>query len=741
MSRLARTTAILEAAEKWKQRCLLDGGSLFGEERLWIREGFEELKTHFVENPEKGSRSFEEKLRDQLADASPQAKRLWAEITWAFLLIVASVKGVTKLDRIRTVWKWSGAVLPEDHWALGDALQKGFATPGQAYHQHQWREFAFIVTLMLAWTEMARAERVSLLSDPWGFSNWVDGQMGAQQRRQFRHALLFLLCPDDFEPTMSTDHKKKMVKAFREEAGTKLDVERLDPTGLDKAVREVRRRLEGEHSGQEVDFYDSEFRRVWLDGPVTPVVIDHSDGTDDEAWCRERFGTSDVWVIAPGEGARLWSEFLEFGIAAIGWDDLGDLGEYESREAIHDALIENGHGKNPIMASLGTWEFAHEMKKGDIVLAKRGRSVLLGWGTVTGDYSYDADRAEFQNLRTVEWNPCVTPLTLSAPITTKALTRFTSYKDWLREVFESIDDDAVDPGKEPEVPAVEPYDFAKALHGLFLEDRQFRRILDSISLRKNLILQGPPGVGKTFIARRVAWCLMGFKDDECVEMVQFHQSYAYEDFVQGWRPTEHGGFTLRNGVFFEFCERAKQHQDKKFVFIIDEINRGNLSRIFGELLMLIEADKRGAEHAIALTYGSSGERFSVPDNVHLLGLMNTADRSLAIVDYALRRRFAFETLKPAYGTGKFRGYLLEADVEPDLVDRIDRNMRTLNERIRQDKDLGAGFEIGHSYFVPEETADEQWYRATVETQIAPLLREYWFDLPDQVNELVQILRQ
>ena len=220
-------------------------------------------------------------------------------------------------------------------------------------------------------------------------------------------------------------------------------------------------------------------------------------------------------------------------------------------------------------------------------------------------------------------------------------------------------------------------------------------------------------------------------------MVQFHQSYAYEDFVQGWRPTETGGFTLRNGVFFEFCKRAEQQPDIPFVFIIDEINRGNLSRIFGELLMLIEADKRGPEHAIALTYGATGERFSVPDNVYLLGLMNTADRSLAIVDYALRRRFAFETLKPAYDTREFREYLLEAEVDKDLVDRIVRNLSALNKRIRDDKDLGPGFEIGHSYFVPEESADEQWYLGIVNAQIAPLLREYWFDRPEQVNKLVE----
>ena len=597
MSRLTRTGAILEAAEQWKQRCLLDGRSLFGEERLWTREHFEELKTHFVERPDDGNRSFEEKLHDQLENATPQAKRLWAEITWAYWLMVGSVKGVTKLDRIRKIWEWSDVALPDDHWALGGVLDEGTATPGPAYLIQQWREFAFIVTLMLAWFDLTRAKRESLLSDAWDLANWVDSEMGAQ-RRQFRHALLYLLCPEEFEPTMATDHKKKIINGFREKTGTTLDVERLDLTGLDKAVLKTRRRLEIDHPDDEIDFYDHQFRRVWLDDLATsPHEIDRG-GPDDETWCRERFGMSDIWAIAPGEGARLWNEFLELGIAAIGWDDLGDLSEYGSREAIHQALIENSHGQNPTMASLGTWEFAHVMKKGDVVLAKRGRNVILGWGTVTGDYSHQAERAEFQNVRTVDWHTCVSPITLSDPFTTKTLTRFTPYKEWLRDVFELIDGESIGPGIPTKAGEIEPYDFATALDGLFLDDTQFRRILDSISLRKNLILQGPPGVGKTFIARRIAWCLMGNKDQESIEMVQFHQSYAYEDFVQGWRPTKQGGFTLRNGVFFEFCERAENSADKKFVFIIDEINRGNLSRIFGELLMLIEADKRGSDHAI-----------------------------------------------------------------------------------------------------------------------------------------------
>ncbi len=288
-----------------------------------------------------------------------------------------------------------------------------------------------------------------------------------------------------------------------------------------------------------------------------------------------------------------------------------------------------------------------------------------------------------------------------------------------------------------------PYLLTDAHQDLFVPPTHFNRLLTSLERRKNLILQGPPGTGKTFIARRIAWCLIGHEDNDPVEMVQFHQSYAYEDFVEGFRPNKRGGFDIKPGVFHRFCERARANPEVPHVFIIDEINRGNLSRIFGELLMLIEHDKRSEDYAVAPTY--SEDRFHVPANVHILGMMNTADRSLALVDYALRRRFAFETLGPAYesdnGRKAFADYLTSKGADPALPRLICERMATLNKMIRDDRELGRDSEVGHSYFVPDdgEEPSEDWYRHIVDTQIAPLLRAYWYDSPEIFQEAMDVL--
>jgi 5-methylcytosine-specific restriction protein B len=278
---------------------------------------------------------------------------------------------------------------------------------------------------------------------------------------------------------------------------------------------------------------------------------------------------------------------------------------------------------------------------------------------------------------------------------------------------------------------------ADALAGLFMSAGKHEGIIARLKRKKAIILQGPPGVGKTFVARRLAFAMMGMKDVRRVAMVQFHPSYGYEDFVQGFRPTR-TGLERRDGVFYQFVRLARNDPDRDWFFIIDEINRGNLAKIFGELLMLIEADKRGPEHAIPLTYSESpDETFYLPANLYFIGTMNTADRSLAMVDYALRRRFAFETLDPALDSPAFATWLKERKASDALIARIRARIGSLNEVITNERDLGSRFRIGHSFFCPPDghTPDEAWYREVIAGEIQPLLEEY-FDSPDRVEKLV-----
>lgn len=215
---------------------------------------------------------------------------------------------------------------------------------------------------------------------------------------------------------------------------------------------------------------------------------------------------------------------------------------------------------------------------------------------------------------------------------------------------------------------------------------------------------------------------MGEKDDNRIKIVQFHQNYSYEDFIMGYRPYG-ADFKLTEGIFYRFCDIASKHTNKKYFFIIDEINRGNISKIFGELLMLIEKEYRGT--TITLSYNDT--LFSVPKNLYIIGMMNTADRSLAIMDYALRRRFSFFEIEPAYYSEGFQNY--QNNIANKTFNALIEQIKMLNKEIISDSSLGRGFQIGHSYFCgkqPEECSTE-WIRSVVEFDIIPMLSEYWFD--------------
>lgn len=580
------------------------------------------------------------------------------------------------------------------------------------------------------------------------------------------------------------------------------------------------------------------------------------------------------WMYAPGEQAKYWEQYYDEGIMGIGWSKMGNLKAYTDNKETRNKLSElyGNHSSHKQDACM-LYNFAFDVKPGDIVFAKKGRGIIVGRGVVTSDYIFDDNRTEQPNIRKVNWTDKGVWHTDTLQVT-KTLTDVTAWPDyveklnrlidggettrhsvaepeqtgyqhywWLvanpkiwslagmkvdeeqdytlynenghkRKVFQNfLDAKAGDivigyeasPTKQivaileiprandgkslyfkktetlpspidfsvikntpelenmeflknnqgsfykltpdeydtimdlvradnplPKKETIETYDRDKFLDEVFMSRNDYDQLESLLLRKKNLILQGAPGVGKTFAAKRLAYSIMGNKDDSRVMQVQFHQNYSYEDFVMGYKPNEEGGFELKNGMFYRFCKRAAADREHKYFFIIDEINRGNLSKIFGELLMLIENDYR--DKPIQMSY--KDELFSVPDNLYLIGMMNTADRSLAMIDYALRRRFSFFEMKPGFDAPQFKAYIKKT-LDPKLDD-LAKAIIELNKVIAEDDSLGSGFCIGHSYLC--NLGHSYNLANVVEYDIIPMLREYWFDNNDRFNQEADKLR-
>lgn len=448
--------------------------------------------------------------------------------------------------------------------------------------------------------------------------------------------------------------------------------------------------------------------------------------------------TTHYWTYSPGDGAARWDDFYARGVMGVGWSKLGDVEKYASKEDIRKNLRTLYSSKySQKNSALALWQFSREIKPGDVVFAKRGRSVIIGRGIVEGDYQFDENGDSYPNIRRVRWTNRGEWHTEDL-LAVKTLTDITTYPDLVEKLnsfFEDEGGEVEGDTEEVEYPAYTSEDF---LSEVYMDGEHYRTLVNVLRAKKNIILQGAPGVGKTFAAKRLAYSMMGVKDAGRVMMVQFHQSYSYEDFVEGFRPNAQG-FDLEKGAFYNFCKNAKDDSDNDYFFIIDEINRGNLSKIFGELFMLIENDKRGPRNTLRLLY--SHELFYVPSNVYLLGMMNTADRSLAMLDYALRRRFAFFDLRPAFDTESFIAY--QEGLASEKFDRLISCVVKLNEAIASDESLGDGFCIGHSYFCrmsPDDVTDDK-LSAIVNYELVPMLREYWFDEPTKVDEWAGKLRR
>ena len=441
------------------------------------------------------------------------------------------------------------------------------------------------------------------------------------------------------------------------------------------------------------------------------------------------------WMFAPGQFSERWDMFYKKGIMAIRWGATGDLRAYDSQEEVRQAMMAKIDPTKPFkFSSYSAWQFVNGIKPGDVIFVRKRDNEILGRGVVTSDYIYDdSPDDDYKHFRLVNWGQngsWEVPLQSAVKVLAD-ITPYTDYVDKLNSLF-GFEKEGNEDGAMLNYPSYTKEDFLK---DVYMQPEGYDRLVRLVKNKMNIIIEGAPGVGKTFTAKRLAYSMLGEKDPDRVEMIQFHQSYNYEDFIEGFRPSEKGmGFDIKRGAFYKFCRKAQEDPDNKYFFIIDEINRGNVSRIFGELFMLIEPDKRGNE--LQLLY--SGEKFNVPRNIYIVGLMNTADRSIAMIDYALRRRFVFFDMKPGFESDGFIQYMRSfgAPKFESLINCV----KQLNQAITDDPALGAGFCIGHSYFSNLKSADDEILSNIVEYEMVPLLQEYWFDSPEMVAKWTENLR-
>jgi len=696
-------SAIYDAVATWRDQCLLAEGSVFSsDEELWTGTFFDELDQRFVKNLDAGEGDFLSKLKVQLSTGSPECKSLMAESLWLLLLFPSNVGAAKKRENVRTIWSWSDDSLDEHHPLLDGEVLQGIGSAGTAFNTHRWRELVFLISAMRDLKRRDASDREQIVSDPWAFSGWLSGLPEARHR-QLIHILTHLLFPDSFERISSEGDKRRILVGFGDTPEN--EIKKWSNIEIDRALLDLRRRLEQEH-GSDIDFYQEEFETQWKSQTKNWLL-----SWNPSKWTWETLAADRATTMAGEKAENRWR-----------------CGSTKPREGDRVFLIRTGTPPKGVVAVGKVTRAPYQAEHWEQARADAGettRFVDVAFESVRDATTDEIVPVEDLQSREPgqEWNP------QSSGIEIKSKAARTLERLWKAlppaVAVASATDGGTGSGEVSQKKVAPPL---------------------------NLILYGPPGTGKTY---RLKSDYLPRYQDEAVdrfEFVTFHQSYAYEDFVEGIRPVTEGGtviYEVRSGVLKRLCDRARRAPDKRFALFIDEINRGNVAKIFGELITLVEVDKRirtdasGNRLAICkgleVTLPYSGESFGVPANVDVIGTMNTADRSIALLDSALRRRFRFEELTP-------KPELLETidDGDGNAID-LRQLLHAMNGRLS--RLLHRDQTLGHSYFYHVTSFDE--LRRVLSREILPFLQEAFYDdwrqiryiLADQaVEEELQLVR-
>ena len=752
---------VYHAANMWVERALKYDDSLFTPgaavwspgAAIWSKDVLGELRERFLDRPDVGDGGFYKKLESQLGDSPPEVYQLMGEALYFHLLITTGQAGDSKRQRINEVLSWSPAAPVGIPTKLAEALSTGIGGPGRRFNMQRQFQVGFVIEFAERWKEIDQAERQSLLDDPWEFKRFAnelefrsrtlkDGSHATPSAQ--REGMLHLVFPDTFESVFSIDHKRKIASSFKRFVS--------QPTeDTDAQLAQIHAELEKRYgTGDHHHFYWSAIQAHWND--------DHNHAPWDEFVARAKRAARGYVDSELNLNLGAAQEVLELKTAALAGDDnwASHLSGNFSRGLIHRYNLPGirdwiDESPNYALQALRAVWAEDDSSVADRIQAFSQlfpKSALSGTGvrtTVASVLMMGLDAREYPPFAITRFNKAYQEVEYPQPpgdaseailyeraldfldrFIAEAAKRGLTLNDRLEAkcvLWVTLDTPSENGNGEPEsdrLPALAadlllPVDFLREVDGLLKE-------------KKQVIFQGPPGTGKTYAARALARCL-ALGDEDAVTLVQFHPSYAYEDFVQGFRPTlsddGQAGFVIRNGALVRAAERARDNPGARHFLIIDEINRGNLAKVFGELYFLLEY----RDEAVELQYSESGEKFSLPENLHIIGTMNTADRSIALVDLALRRRFYFVEFHPdKYPIAGLLRRWLEKNGLGRMV-WVANVMDSANRKLSDDPHAA----IGPSYFMRENLDDAKVERAW-ERGVLPYIEERLFGESERLAE-------